>query len=42
MAGQMVCIPSSPFDPRPGQVFTVGSFTWVINDNGDEEIVPPV
>ena len=42
MANKMVRFPSSPFSPKPGQTFTVGSISWFINDNGDGEIVEPV
>ena len=42
MANKMVRFPSSPFSPKPGQTFTVGSISWLINDNGDGEIIEPV
>ena len=37
MANQMVTFPSSMAFPEPGQIFTVGSMTWVIGsaDNGE-------
>jgi hypothetical protein len=39
MVNSMVLFPSSPFSPAPGQSFMVGSITWVINTNGNGEIV---
>jgi hypothetical protein len=42
MANQMVRVPSSPLSPKPGQTFTVGSISWVINANGEGEIVEVV
>ena len=39
MANKMVRFPSSPFYPKPSQTFTVGSISWLINDNGDGEII---
>jgi hypothetical protein len=39
MASQMVRFPSSMAFPEPGQIFTVGSMTWVIGPDGNGEIV---
>ena len=37
MANQMVKFPRSMIFPKPGQSFTIGSITWIINahDNGE-------
>ena len=32
----------SSFLPQPGQIFTVGSITWVINADGVGELLEPV
>jgi hypothetical protein len=42
MANQMVCFPRPSFSPRPGQSFAIESISWVINANGDGEIIEPV
>ena len=39
MAYQMFTFPSSMAFPEPGQIFTVGSMTWIIGPNGNGEIV---
>ena len=39
MATQMVTFPSSMTLPEPGQSLTLGSMTWIINANDNEEIV---
>ena len=39
MASQMVHFPSSMILLEPGQNFTIGSITWVIDADGVEEIV---
>jgi hypothetical protein len=33
---------NSLFDPMPGQSVTVGSITWIINTDGNREIVQSV
>ena len=38
----MVRFLSSSFSPKPGQTFTARSISWLINNNGDGEIVKPV
>ena len=42
MTNQMVTFPSSMALPKPGQIFTVGSMTWVIGPDGNGEIVEAV
>ena len=42
MASQMVCFPSSMAILEPGQIFTVGSMTWVIGLDGNGEIMEAV
>ena len=42
MAYQMVTFPSSMAFPEPGPIFMVGSMTWVINLDGNREIVEAV
>ena len=42
MANQMVTFPSSMAFPEPGQIFTVGSMTWIIGPDGNGEIVEAV
>jgi hypothetical protein len=42
MASQMVTFPSSMALPEPGQIFMVGSMTWVISPDGNREIVEAV
>ena len=42
MANQMVTIPSSMALLEPGQIFMVGSMTWVIGPDGNGEIVEAV
>ena len=39
MANQMVKFPRSMIFPKPGQPFTIGSITWIINADGNGEIV---
>ena len=39
MAYQMVTFPSSMAFLEPGQIFTVGSMTWVIGPDGNGEIM---
>ena len=38
----MVIFPSFIAFPEPGQIFTVGSMTWVISPDGNGEIVEAV
>ena len=42
MASQMVRFSSSMAFPEPGQIFTVGSMTWVIGLDGNGEIMEAV
>ena len=42
MANQMVTFPSSMAFPELGQIFTVGSMTWIIGPDGNREIVEAV
>ena len=42
MAYQMVTFPSSMAFLEPGQIFTVGSMTWVIGPDGNGEIMEAV
>jgi len=42
MANQMVNFPSSMNSAEPGQSFTIGSMTWVINANGNGEVMETV
>ena len=42
MANQMVTFPSSMAFPEPGQIFTVGSMTWIIGPDSNGEIVEAV
>ena len=42
MANQMVTFLSSMAFPEPGQIFTVGSMTWVIGPDGNREIMETV
>ena len=42
MANQMVTFPSSMALPELGQIFTVGSMTWVIGPDGNGEIMEVV
>ena len=42
MANQMVTFPSSMAFPELGQIFTVGSITWIIGPDGNGEIVEVV
>jgi hypothetical protein len=42
MASQMVRFPSSTAFPELGQIFTVGSMTWVIGPDVNGEIVEAV
>jgi hypothetical protein len=42
MASQMVTFLSSMALPEPGQIFTVGSMTWVISPDGNGEIMEAV
>jgi hypothetical protein len=39
MANRMVRSPSFFDSPAPGQIFTVGSITWIINPDGEGEII---
>ena len=39
MANQMVTYSSSMALPEPGQIFTIGSMTWVVGPNGNERIM---
>ena len=39
---QMVTFPSSMAFPKLGQIFTVGSMTWVISLDGNGEIMETV
>ena len=39
MANQMVNFPSSMNSIKLGQLFMIGSMTWVINADGNREIV---
>ena len=39
MANQMVTFPSSMALPEPGQIFTVRSMTWIIDPDGNGEIM---
>ena len=38
----MVRFAGSSSSPKPGQIFTVGMISWVINAAGDGEIIKPV
>ena len=42
MTNKMVCFVGSSSSPKPGQIFTVGSISWVINADEDREIIKPV
>jgi hypothetical protein len=42
MANQMANFPSSMNSTEPGQSFMIGSMTWVINADGNKEIVETV
>ena len=42
MANQMVTFPSSMAFSSPGQIFTVGSMTWIIGPDGNGEIMEAV
>ena len=42
MAYQMVTFLSSMAFPELGQIFTVGSMTWVIGPDGNKEIMEAV
>ena len=42
MANQMVTFPSSMAFLELGQIFTVGSMTWIIGPDGNGEIVEVV
>ena len=42
MANQMVTFPSFMALPKPGQIFTVGSMTWVIGLDINREIMEAV
>ena len=42
MAIQMVTFPSSMAFPEPGQIFMVGSMTWIIGPDGNGVIVEAV
>jgi hypothetical protein len=42
MASQMVHFSSSMAFPEPGQIFMNGSMTWVVDPNGNGEIVEAV
>ena len=38
----MVCFAGSSSSPKPAQIFTVESISWVINADRDGEIIKPV
>ena len=42
MMNKMVCFVGSSSFPKPGQIFMVGLISWVINADGDGEIIDPV
>ena len=42
MMNKMVYFAGSSSSPKPGQIFTVRSICWVINTDGDGEIIKPV
>ena len=42
MMNKMVHFAGSSSSPKPDQIFTVGSISWVINADGDGEIIEPV
>ena len=42
MVNQMVTFLSSMVFPEPGQIFTVRSMTWIIDPDGNREIVEAV
>ena len=42
MTNKMVHFLGSSSSPKPSQIFTVGSISWVINADGDGEITKPV
>ena len=42
MSNKMVRFVGSSSFPQPAQIFTVGSISWVINADGDGEIIKPV
>ena len=42
MTNKMVRFAGSSSSPKPDQIFTVGSISWVINADGDGEIIKPV
>ena len=42
MSNKMVHFVGSSSFPQPGQIFMVGSISWIINVDGDGEIIEPV
>ena len=42
MTNKMVHFLGSSSSPKPGQIFMVGSITWVINVDGGGEIIEPM
>ena len=42
MSNKMVRFAGSSSLPQPGQIFMVGSISWVINTDGDGELIEPV
>jgi len=42
MMNKMVRIAGSSSSPKLSQIFTVGSISWIINVDGDGEIIEPV
>ena len=42
MTNKMVHFAGSSSFPKPGQIFTVGSISWIINADEDGEIIEPV
>ena len=42
ISNKMVCSAGSSSLPQPGQIFTVGSISWIINADGVGEVIEPV
>ena len=42
MSNKMVRFAGSSSLPQPGQIFTVGSISWIINADGVGELIEPV
>ena len=42
MSNKMVRFAGSSSLPQPGQIFTVGSISWIINTDGVRELIEPV